>query len=119
MTPASAEAMCRPLTSPRPKQRQGAAAAPYRDAAAKARELDTAAGDDALDLLDHAPGRPARPRRPGRHPGAAADLPGLDLAAQGNATALSRSRSTRRPADCRRGDTIGRTVSREQLAAAV
>jgi len=32
--------------------------------------------------------RPARPRRPGRHQGAAADLPGLDLAAQGNATAL-------------------------------
>ncbi len=51
--------------------------------------------------------------------GAAADLPGLDLAAQGNATALSRSRSTRRPAACRRGDAIGRTVSREQLAAAV
>jgi len=36
---------------------------------AEARELDTAGGDDALDLLDHAPGRPARPRRPGRHPG--------------------------------------------------
>ncbi len=86
---------------------------------AAARQLDTAAGDDALDLLEHAPGRPARPRRPGRHPGAAADLPGLDLAAQGNATALSRSCSTRRPAACRRGDTIGRTVPSKELAAAV
>jgi len=86
---------------------------------AEARQLETAAGDNALDLLDHAPGRPARPRRPGRHPGAAADLPGLDLAAQGNATALSRPCWTRWPAACRRGDAIGRTVPSKELAAAV
>jgi len=86
---------------------------------AEARELDTAAGDDALDLLDHAPGRPARRADRAGTLGAAADLPGLDLAAQGNATALSRSCSTRRPAACRRGDTIGRTVSRKELADAV
>jgi len=53
---------------------------------AEARELDTAAGDDALDLLDHAPGRPARRADRAGTLGAAADLPGLDLAAQGNAT---------------------------------
>ena len=86
---------------------------------AEARELDTAAGDDALDLLAHAPGRPARPRRPGRHPGAAADLPGLDRTAQGNATALSRSCSTRRPAAYPgMWDAIGRTVPSKELAAA-
>ena len=51
--------------------------------------------------------------------GAAADLPGLDLAAQGNATALSRPCWTRWPAACRRGDAIGRTVPSKELAAAV
>jgi len=55
-------------------------------------------------VLDHAPGQPAcSPVPTGPAPGAAADLPGLDLAAQGNATALSRSCSTHRPAACRRG----------------
>jgi hypothetical protein len=86
---------------------------------AEARELNTAAGDDALDLLDHARGGLLAGADRAGTPGAAADLSGLDLAAQGSATALSRSCSTCRLAARRRGDTIGRTVSDEQLAAAV
>ncbi len=86
---------------------------------AEARELDTAAGDDALDLLEHAPGRPARPRRPGGTRERLRVLPGLDLAGHGSSTALSKYCSTRRPAACRWGDTIGGTVSREQVAGAV
>ncbi len=89
--------------SPHPHRGHGAAAAPHRDAARRGPAAGHRSGDDSLDLLDHAPERPARPRRPGRHPGAAADLPGLDLAAQGNATALSRYYSTRQPAACLRG----------------
>ncbi len=47
-------------------------------------------------------------------------LPALDLAAQGNATALSRSWSTRRPAAYPgMWDAIGRTVPSKELAAAV
>jgi hypothetical protein len=70
---------------------------------AEARELDTAAGDDALDLLEHAPGRPARPRRPGGTRERLRVLPGLDLAGHGSSTALSKYCSTRRPAACRWG----------------
>jgi len=117
-TPASAEVIVGPAASPRtytevtePQQRRTATLL------AKARERDTAAGD-ALDLLDHARGGLLAGADQAGTPGAAADLSGLDLAAQGSATALSRSCPTRRPAACRRGDTIGRTMSREQLAAA-
>ncbi len=118
MTPASAEAMCRPLASPYPHRGQGAAAAPYRDAAAKARELDTAAGDDALDLLDQlqaacspAPTGPA----PGSGCGPARAGPGRPGQRHGAVKALLDPLASGLPA----GDTIGRTVPSKELAAAM
>ncbi len=110
-TPASAEALLGPAASSgltpevtEPQQRGPATLL------AEARELDTAAGDDALDLLDHAPGGLLARAETGPTPGAAGDLPGLDLAAQGQRHGAVKVLV---------GASIGRTVSREQPAAAV
>ncbi len=92
-----------PRISPHPHRGHGAAAARCRDAAGRGPAAGHRRGDGALDLLDHALGRPARRADRAGTRLAAADLPRLALAAQGNATALSRSCSTHRPAACRRG----------------
>ncbi len=77
--------------------------------------MDTTAGDDSLNWSTTLLGSLLARAETGPTPGAAADLPGLDLAAQDNVTALSKVLLPRRPAASRPGNAIGRTVAREQL----